>query len=368
MRKLREIGLILFFILGISVLSRIYALPSGGKFPPHFEKREGFWYDVWGINRNLHSGEDGFLPNMFYETIGNYSDLAYSWGFEFKQLYTDREDRARMILRFVQQWTIYGYDEENVFMDGDAQLEWAWNGDEMAHMVKHAMETMGVVRADCEDVAFFCATLYYGAGFDVAIVDAPSHCALLIWFPDYPNANIYWKIHDGRGYGWIWVEATGQRNQVGWTPPSFNDGDFTAYPIIWSIENVFIIEDIFYTPIEPSPKDVVKVNANVKVSTSQILDVTLIYSVNEGNEQKVNMAPKDASLYEGWIPEQNRDSEVEFYIQIFGVKGEIVNSSIFIYEVKETFFGVEPYLFYLVVGIVSMIILIFIFQGLKRAY
>ena len=273
-----------------------------------------------------------------------------------------------MILPFVQQWTIYGYDEENAFMEGDAQIEWAWNGDEMAHMVKQAMETMGVVRADCEDVAFFSATMYYGAGFDVAIVDAPSHCALLIWFPDYPNANIYWKINDGRGYGWIWVEATGKRNQVGWTPPSFSDGDFTAYPIIRASDIVFLIEDIFYSPLVPNPKDVVKVNVNVKVSTSQILDVSLIYSVNEGDEQKVNMAPKDASFYEGWILGQDGGSEVEFYIQMLGVSGEIVSSGIFIYELKETVFGVEPYLFYLVVGIVTMFILISIFQGFKRAY
>ena len=98
------------------------------------------------------------------------------------------------------------------------------------------------------------------------------------------------------------------------------------------------------------------------------MDVSLIYSVNEGDEQKVNMAPKDASFYEGWILGQDGGSEVEFYIQILGVSGEIVSSGIFIYEVKETVFGVEPYLFYLVVGIVTMFILISIFQGFKRAY
>jgi hypothetical protein len=70
-----------------------------------------------------------------------------------------------------------------------------------------------------------------GAGFDAAVIDATDHCALLIWLPDYPNANKYWDIGDGRGTGWIWVEATGSENPLGWTPDDFLDGGWTAYPI-----------------------------------------------------------------------------------------------------------------------------------------
>jgi hypothetical protein len=80
-------------------------------------------------------------------------------------------------------------------------------------------------------MTFLCGTIYVGAGFDAAIIDAPGHCALLIWLPEFSNANNYWDISDGRGAGWIWVEATGSSNPLGWTPPDFEDGGWTAYPI-----------------------------------------------------------------------------------------------------------------------------------------
>ena len=71
-----------------------------------------------------------------------------------------------------------------------------------------------------------------GAGFDAAIVDATDHAALLIWLPEFSNANNYWDLpNDDRDAGWIWVEATGESNPLGWTPPDFEDGGWTAYPI-----------------------------------------------------------------------------------------------------------------------------------------
>ena len=142
MKKSYQILLIFFVSLTSSMMVKSYAYPSGGDYPPTFSKRGSYWYDEWNINRNLYSGEAGYLPNMFYETIDIYSDLAYSWGLEFKQRYSNRVELAQTILRFVQQWTIYGYDEENVFMDGKAQVEWAWNGDEMAHMIKNAIDNI----------------------------------------------------------------------------------------------------------------------------------------------------------------------------------------------------------------------------------
>jgi hypothetical protein len=85
---------------------------------------------------------------------------------------------------------------------------------------------------DCEDMAFLCGTIYVGAGFDAAVIDAPDHCALLIWLPEFSNANDYWSLpNDSRGAGWIWVEATGSSNPLGWTPPDFENGGWTAYSI-----------------------------------------------------------------------------------------------------------------------------------------
>ncbi len=100
----------------------------------------------------------------------------------------------------------------------------------MAHAFN---ETTGIkATGDCEDFAFLCGTIYVGAGFDAAVVDAPGHVALLIWLPEFSNANNYWDIpNDGRKAGWIWVEATSDSNPLGWTPPDFADGNWKAYPL-----------------------------------------------------------------------------------------------------------------------------------------
>jgi len=347
---------LVLFALGVFIPSLVDAYPSGGSFPPTFEKHGDFWYDSWGITRNSYAGQNGYLPNIFYETIGDNSDLAYKWGREFQQQYTSRLERAQAILRFVQQRVVYGYDEDTVFMEGEAQVEWAWNGDEMAYMIQRSMDNLGTARGDCEDMAFLCATMYYGAGFDVAIVEAPSHCALLIWLPEYPDANIYWKIHDGREFGWIWVEATGRNNDLGWTPPSFSDGDFTAYPIESGGGNAFLIEYVSYNPQEPSSGEVVNVDAKVTPLTSQVRNATLIYYVDGGKEEGIEMISVDESLYRGSIPGQDRGSEVEFHIQVFGVGGESTSSGSYVYAVKDSIFGVEPLLFYVGVGLVLIIV------------
>ncbi|MGF3521886.1 MAG: hypothetical protein ACQXXJ_02165 [Candidatus Bathyarchaeia archaeon] len=223
MRRLLLLFLLLNF-LALQIYS-VFALPSS-----NFTKSNGYWFDDWDINRNYYAGRSGYLPNMAYETLDENKELAFSIGESFKENYPTKTTRAIAILRYVQKWTEYGYDEENVFREGVAQDEWAWNADEMAHAFN---ETRGIVATgDCEDLAFLCATIYKGAGFDVAVVDAPGHVALLIWLPEFANADNYWDIPgDNRGAGWIWVEATGDANPLGWTPPDYENGEWTAYPI-----------------------------------------------------------------------------------------------------------------------------------------
>ena len=188
------------------------------------------WYDNWGIYRTYYGGSNGYLPNLASETLGENTELAYSIGEQFQDNYPSKTSRAVAILKYVQEWTEYGYDSDNVFRDGVAQDEWAWNADEMAHAFNEA--TGAIAIGDCEDMAFLCGTIYVGAGIDAAIIDAPEHVALLIWLPEFSNADIYWDLpNDDRDAGWIWVEATGESNPLGWTPPDFEDGGWTAYPI-----------------------------------------------------------------------------------------------------------------------------------------
>lgn len=222
----------LLFLLNILFIGQ-FVLASGftaSSFTSESEQGYVHWYDNWGIDRTDYSGTHGYLPNLANETLGENKELAYSIGQSFQTKYPVKTERAVAILKFVQRWTEYGYDSDNVVMNGVAQDEWAWNADEMAHAFNETTGTVAI--GDCEDMAFLCGTIYVGAGFDVAIIDAPGHCALLIWLPEFSNANSYWDIpNDNRDAGWIWVEATGSSNPLGWTPPDFKDGEWTAYPI-----------------------------------------------------------------------------------------------------------------------------------------
>jgi len=213
-----------------------------------FTIEDGDWYDNWGIDRNYYGGSHGYLPNLATETLNENKELAYNIGERFLADYQSETDRAVAILKYVQTWTEYGYDSDNVVRDGIAQEEWAWNADEMAHTLD---ETTGVrAIGDCEDMAFLCGTVYVGAGFDAAIVDATDHAALLIWLPEFANANSYWDLpNDNRDAGWIWVEATGNSNPLGWTPPDYQDGGWTAYPI-GNLE--FVTEPAPTPPTSPS--------------------------------------------------------------------------------------------------------------------
>jgi hypothetical protein len=222
--------LILFLLLCAPAVALI---KTASGFPASsFKQQNGDWYDNWGIDRNNAgtNGElPGYLPNLATETLGENKELAYSIGVWFQNNYPSKTARAVAILKYVQTWTEYGYDSDNFIRNGVAQDEWAQNADEFAHAFN---ETTGVKAiGDCEDMAFLCGTIYVGAGFDAAVIEATDHCALLIWLPEFSNANNYWDINDGRGAGWIWVEATGSSNPLGWTPPDFTDGGWTAYPI-----------------------------------------------------------------------------------------------------------------------------------------
>ena len=233
--------LIAVFIMLAIAVPKAQAIPSGGGMPPSFSYKLGEWYDSFGLTRTNAEGSHGYLPKMLSETIGANSELAFQIGEEFQNTYSDRNTRAEKILKYVQTWVEYGYDSDNVVMNGVSRDEWAWNADEMAHNIDQTRGTVAV--GDCEDMAFLCAAIYEGAGYETAIIDAPGHCALLIWLPEYTNANQYWELSaDSRGAGWIWVESTGPNNPLGWTPSDFSDGGWTAYT---HVNNV-------YTPQEPT--------------------------------------------------------------------------------------------------------------------
>lgn len=228
----RPSSLFLLLLLCVSAVGLIQTASGFRASSLTSEYEEGYthWYDNWGIDRTYYAGPNGFLPRLATETLDENRDLAHTIGLSFLDNYASKTERAVAILKYVQTWTEYGYDEDNVFINGEPQPEWAWNADEMAYNFSASTGVKAV--GDCEDMAFLCGTIYIGAGFDAAVVDAQDHAALLIWLPEFSNANSYWDLpNDDRDAGWIWVEATGDSNPLGWTPPDFESGGWTAYPI-----------------------------------------------------------------------------------------------------------------------------------------
>lgn len=301
MRLSRKLKVFAFVITMIFSTNIAHAIPSGGVYPPEFHFKNGCWYDSWDYNRNYYAGEDGFLPYVAYESLGSDKDLAYEIGEWFKENYDNRVERAEAILDYVQKWTDYGYDEDNVLINGVAQEEWAWNADEMAHMFDEIKYSWAI--GDCEDMAFLCATLYIASDFDVALIDAPGHVALLIWLPEYDNANYYWDIpDDGKDYGWIWVESTSEVNPIGWTPPDYSDGDWISYILGFS---KFSIE---YSPKNPKSEDDVTVKATIESAISTVNTVFLNYKIGS-NSQEILMIKK-GSYYEAVIPKQPYGTKV----------------------------------------------------------
>ena len=102
MRLYRKVELFAFIFSMIFSVSIAYALPSGGVYPPEFTYKNRYWYDSWGYNRNYYAGEDGYLPNVAYESLGSDKELAYEIGEWFEENYDNKVERAEAILRHVQ--------------------------------------------------------------------------------------------------------------------------------------------------------------------------------------------------------------------------------------------------------------------------
>jgi len=71
--------------------------------------------------------------------------------------------------------------------------------------------------------------MYKGAGFRSAIVLALGHAATLVYLPEYNKANRILSV-DGES-GWVWAEATGRNNPLGWMPERFIGAELMAYEV-----------------------------------------------------------------------------------------------------------------------------------------
>jgi predicted transglutaminase-like cysteine proteinase len=220
-KKIKALTLtVLVFILAVLLVSPALAAPS-----EEFSEHGGEVYDSFNICRSRFTGEDGFFqlteygfdPIIARESLGEDISVAWELGRAFNDKYPEPNQRAQYIFNFVKNKVVYTSD-----MDEFGREEFAQNADELAGDI---LEN-GSVPGDCEDSAILLAVLYKAAGFRSAILLTPGHAAALVYLPDY-NKTAQVLTLEGEA-GWIWAEATGRTNNLGWFAPSLTDEPMVA--------------------------------------------------------------------------------------------------------------------------------------------
>jgi len=217
------LGLILVLVAGLTTTGYVLATPSA-----NLEPRNGDVFDDWEICRTRAFGEDGFYqvtestfrPVIAFESLGENADLAYSLGEQIAEKYPDPLPRAKQVFYFVRDRVNYTPD-----IDQFKYEEFALNADELATIIVEK----GLGRGDCEDSTVLLAVMYKGAGYRSAIVVSSSHTAALVYLPDYNKATAVFELEGEPG--WVWAEATGKNNFLGWAPKEFIGVELAAYEI-----------------------------------------------------------------------------------------------------------------------------------------
>ena len=235
----RHLRIILFSLVILLVIlpASTLAIPS-----TNFYQQDGEIFDDWDLCRTRAMGEDGFFqvypetefcPIILGESLGENADKAYQIGEQFAQDYPDIHQRAEKIFVFARDRVRYTSDADQFGFQ-----EFAQNADELATTIGDE----GFAYGDCEDYAILLAVMYKGAGFRSSIVLAPDHAAALVYLPKYKKANQSLSINDESG--WVWAEATGGNNPLGWMPERYMGVRLVAYEV----------EDESITQVEPSGK------------------------------------------------------------------------------------------------------------------
>jgi len=210
-------------LIGLATSQQVWAMPSAD-----FNETSGDVFDEWGIYRTRAFGKDGFYqlsettfrPVIAFESLGKELDRAYRLGERIAAEYPDRIERAEAIFHFVRDRVVYTPDIDQFQYD-----EFAQNADELAITI----DQYGIAYGDCEDSAVLLAVMYRGAGLRSAIALGEGHTAALVYLPDYKKATAVFEL-DGE-VGWLWAEATGKNNPLGWVPKEFTGTGLAAYEI-----------------------------------------------------------------------------------------------------------------------------------------
>ncbi len=215
--------LISILLAGLANTNYAGATPSA-----NFCDLGGEVYDDWGICRTRAHGEDGFYqlsetsfrPVIAFESLGAEMAQAYALGKSFTDEYPDEIQRAEALFNFVRDRIQYTPDVNQFGYE-----EFALNADELAITINRN----GIGHGDCEDSAILLAVIYKAAGYRSAIAAGKEHTAALVYLPSYEKATAVFKIDDEPG--WIWAEATGKNNPLGWVPKEFINAQVAVYEI-----------------------------------------------------------------------------------------------------------------------------------------
>jgi hypothetical protein len=244
------LGLIVVLLAAVATAGYALAFPSEG-----FYERSGDIFDDWEICRTTASGEDGFYqitetgfrPVIAFESLGEEADLAYSLGEQIAAKYPDPVRRAEAVFDFVRDRVEYTSDIEQTGSE-----EFAQNADELAI----AIVEDGIGEGDCEDMAVLLAVMYRAAGFRSAIVLVKGHTAVLVYLPDYNKATAVFEL-EGES-GWVWAEATGRNNPLGWVPKQHVDTEIATYEI-FAETPAYEIPAEGVAPLTPPPAQAIAV-------------------------------------------------------------------------------------------------------------
>ena len=239
-----SLGLIAVLLAAAATVGHAWAFPSGD-----FHAIGGKIFDDWQICRTAASGEDGFYqisdtgfrPVIAFESLGEEADLAYSLGEQIASQYPDPIQRAEAVFDFVRDRVDYASD-----MDTSGNEEFAQNADELAATIVED----GSGEGDCEDMTVLLAVMYEAAGFRSAIMLLSGHTAVLVYLPDYSEATAFFEL-EGKT-GWIWAEATGRNNPLGWAPKEYLDMEIPAYEILAEVP-AYEIPAGAAAPLTPPP-------------------------------------------------------------------------------------------------------------------
>ena len=238
------LALIAVLLAAVATASYAWAFPSQG-----FYQRGGAIFDDWEIRRTTACGEDGFYqitdtgfrPVIAFESLGEEADLAYSLGEQIAAKYPDPLQRAEAVFDFVRDRVEYTSD-----IDIFGSEEFAQNADELATTIVED----GIGKGDCEDVVVLLAVMYKAAGFRSAIVLLSGHTAVLVYLPDYNKATAFFELEGEPG--WVWAEATGRNNPLGWAPEEYLDMEIPAYEILAEVP-AYEIPAGAAAPLTPPP-------------------------------------------------------------------------------------------------------------------